>query len=88
MSEHEYDESLNIARKLRDNGHSTTIVFTSKKLSDKLTYASKIAKNGIVIGAEEVASHAYKSKNFQTGETTDLHIGVISKPEDFWSDEE
>lgn len=88
MSEHEYDESLNIAQKLRDNGHSTTIVFTSKKLSDKLTYASKIAKNGIVIGAEEIASHSYKAKNFQTGETTDLHIDVISKPEDFWSDED
>ena len=88
VSEHEYDESLNIANKLRDNGHSTTILFTSKKLSDKLTYASKTAKNGIVIGADEVASHELKAKNFQTGETTDLHIDVISKPEDFWSDED
>lgn len=87
MSEHEYDESINVAMKLRDNGHSTTIVFTDKKLGDKLSYASKIAKNGIVIGAEEVESHQLKSKNFQSGETTDLHIDVISKPEDFWADE-
>ena len=88
MSEHEYDESINVAMKLRDNGHSTTIIFNDKKLSDKLSYASKIAKNGIVIGAEEVESKQLKSKNFQSGETTDLHIDVISKPEDFWADEE
>lgn len=86
MSEHEYDEAMNIATKLRDNNHSTTIVFSDKKLSDKLTYASKVAKNGIVIGADEVATHAFKSKNFGTGEVTDLHLDVISKPEDFWSD--
>ncbi|MBR3115620.1 histidine--tRNA ligase [Candidatus Saccharibacteria bacterium] len=86
MSEHEYDESMNIANKLRDNGHSATVIFTSKKLGDKLSYASKITKNGIVIGADEVASHAYKTKNFQSGETTDLHIDVASKPEDFWAD--
>lgn len=87
MSEHEYDEAMNVAAKLRSNEHSATIVFTDKKLGDKLTYASKIAQNGIVIGADEVASHEFKSKNFGTGETTDLHLDVISKPEDFWADE-
>ena len=87
MSEHEYDESLNIANKLRQNGHSTTVIFSTKKLSDKLSYASKIAKNGVVIGEQEVETKEFKSKNFQSGETTDLHIEVVSKPEDFWSEE-
>ena len=87
VSEHEYDEAINVANKLRNNGHSATIIFTRKNLSDKLTYASKVAQNGIVIGAEEVKSHALKAKHFGTGETTDLHIEVISKPEDFWADE-
>ena len=86
MSEHEYDEALSVANKLQSNGHSTTIIFTNKKLSDKLSYASKIAKNGVIIGEEEVNTKEFKSKNFQTGETTDLHIEVVSKPEDFWSD--
>ena len=88
MSEHEYDEAMNVATKLRSNNHSDTIVFTNKKLGDKLTYASKIAKNGIVIGADEVATKQFKSKNFGTGETTDLHLDVISKPEDFWAEED
>ena len=87
MSEHEYDESLSVANKLRHNGHPTTVIFSSKKLGDKLSYASKIAKNGVVIGEEEVNTKNFKAKNFGTGETTDLHIEVVSKPEDFWAEE-
>lgn len=87
VSEHEYDESLNIAAKLRAKDHSTTIAFMDKKLADKLAYASKVAKNGIVVGADEVASHELKSKNFQTGETTIINLDVVSNPEDFWAEE-
>ena len=75
-----------VADKLRRKGHSATIVFLDKKLGDKLTYASKLAKNGVVIGAEEVATKSLQSKNFQTGETTALNIEVVSNPEDFWTD--
>ena len=87
LSEHEYDEAMSLATKLRSKGHSTTIIFNDKKISDKLTYANKLAKNGVVIGEEEVKTKQFKSKNFQSGETTDLHLEVISKPEDFWSEE-
>lgn len=86
MSEHEYDESINVADKLRTKGHSATIVFSNKKLSDKLSYATKLAKNGIVIGESEIASKSFQSKNFQTGEVTDINIDVVSNPEDFWAD--
>ena len=86
VSEHEYDESMNVAGKLRNKGHSVTIVFMDKKLGDKLTYASKLAKNGIIIGTEEVETKTLKSKNFQTSETTELNIEVVSNPEDFWGD--
>ena len=86
LSEHEYDESLNIAAKLRTKGHSTTVAFLDKKLGDKLNYASKVAKNGIVVGADEVKSSELKSKNFQTGETTIINLDVVSNPEDFWAD--
>ena len=54
VSEHEFDEAFNVTKKLREKNHSSTIVLIDKKLSDKITYASKIAKNGIVIGEEEV----------------------------------
>lgn len=74
ISENEFKEAMLVATKLRENGKTTTIVFTDKKLGDKLTYASKIAKNAIVIGENEVKSHSYKAKNFATGETTDLDI--------------
>lgn len=87
VSEHEYDESLSTAATLRSKGHSTTIVFTNKKLADKMTYASKLAKNGVVIGAEEVETKALKAKNFQTGEVTELNIEVVSNPEDFWAEQ-
>ena len=35
-----------------------------KKLGDKMKYASKIAKNAIVIGDAEVASKKYRVKEF------------------------
>lgn len=87
VSEHEFDEAFNIASKLRSKGHSTTLVLTDKKLGDKMTYASKLAKNGVVVGSEEVETKSLKSKNFQTGETTELNIEVVSNPEDFWAEQ-
>ena len=84
LSEFENDEAINVANKLRNKNHSTTVVLTNKKLGDKVTYASKIAKNCIIIGPEEVKTKSLQSKNFQTGEVTDLNIEVISNPEDFW----
>ena len=74
ISENEFEEAMTVATKLRKNGKTATIVFTDKKLGDKLTYASKIAKNAIVIGENEAKTHSYKAKSFATGETTDLDI--------------
>ena len=85
VSEHEFDESMNVAKKLRDKGHSTTIVFTNKKLGDKITYAAKLAEKGIVIGENEIGAEALEAKNFKSGETEVVNIDVISNPEDFWA---
>lgn len=74
ISENELDFSFQIAEKLCDRGSSVTVVLTDKKLGDKLTYAAKLAKNGIVIGESEAASGNFKVKNFTTGETTDLNL--------------
>ena len=74
ISENEFSEAIAVASKLRKAENTTTIVFTDKKLGDKLTYASKITKNAIVIGENEAKTHSYKAKNFATGETTDLNV--------------
>ena len=74
ISENEFEEAMTVATKLRKNGKTATIIFTNKKLGDKLTHASKITKNAIVIGGNEAKTHSYKAKNFATGETTDLDI--------------
>ena len=86
VSEHEFDEAFNVAKKLRGKKHSTTVVLTNKKLGDKMSYASKVAKNGIVIGEEEIGATIINAKNFETGETSEINIEVVSNPEDFWAD--
>ena len=86
VSEHEFDEAFLVAKKLRDKNYTTTIVFLDKKLGDKLSYASKVAKNGIVIGENEVSAKILNAKNFTTGETSEINTEVISNPEDFWTD--
>ena len=73
ISENELDFSFQVADKLRSRGSSVTVVLTDKKLGDKLTYAAKLAKNGIVIGESEAASGSFKVKDFTTGETTNLN---------------
>ena len=86
VSEHEFDEALNVAKKLRDKNLSTTVVLTTKKLGDKLNYASKVAKHGIVIGESEIGAKTLQAKDFKTGDITEINIEVISNPEDFWAD--
>ncbi len=87
VSEHEYDEALNVAEKLRDKNYNATVILTDKKLGQKLDHASKLARNGIVIGEEEVNSKILKAKSFETGESNEINIEVVSNPEDFWGDQ-
>ena len=74
ISENELVFSFQVADKLRGRGSSVTIVLTDKKLGDKLTYAAKLAKNGIVVGESEASSNQLQVKDFTTGETTDLNL--------------
>ena len=74
ISENETEFAFETAGKLRAKGYKTDVNLTDKKLGDKLTYAAKIAKSGIVIGEDEVKSGALKAKDFETGETTELKI--------------
>ena len=86
ISEHEIEYSFEVAEKLRKKNYSATVVLLNKKLSDKISYASKIAQNGIVIGESEIESKSIQYKNFETGETSELILDAVSNPNDFWAD--
>lgn len=64
ISENELEFAFNLAKEFRSKGETVTVVMLDKKLGDKLTYAAKIAKNGIVIGEDEVKSGKYEIKEF------------------------
>ena len=74
VSNNEITYALQVAEKLRKAGHTATVVFTDKKLGTKLTYATKIAASGIVIGESEVTSGHIQAKDFATGKTSDLDL--------------
>ena len=68
ISENEFEFALDLANKLRSEGKVVDVVLTDKKLGDKLSYATKIAEKGIVIGEDETKSGDLKIKHFDTGE--------------------
>ena len=65
ISENEVPFCMKVAREKRDEGASATVVFSKKKLGDKLNYAAKIAKKAIVIGGNEVETGEYEIKELK-----------------------
>ena len=74
ITENEFEFAMQTAAKLRAAGYTVDINFQDRKLGDKLTYASKLAQNGVVIGESEVTSGSLKAKDFATGEVKDLTL--------------
>ena len=64
ISTAEIPYALEVAKDLRTRGASVTIVSGDKKLADKLKYASKLVKNAIILGEEEVKNKSYEIKRF------------------------
>jgi histidyl-tRNA synthetase len=65
ISAAEFDYSLQLADQLRTEGQAVDVVLTDRKLGDKLTYASKIARAAIVIGDQEVKTGQHQLKEFK-----------------------
>ena len=65
ISSQEVPYALEVAKDLRARGASVTILPNDKKLSQSLTHASKITKNAIVLGEEEVKNKSYEIKRFK-----------------------
>ncbi len=76
ISENEFDYAFSIANQLQAKNYTTTIVLTDKKLGDKITYAAKLAQNGIIVGESEVVSGHLTVKDFETGTTSDLELNA------------
>ncbi len=74
ISPAEYPYAFKVAASLHRDNHSATVVLTDKKLGDKLSYAAKIATNGIVIGDTEVVTGNLSAKNFTTKQISNLTV--------------
>lgn len=74
ISENENLPAFELAAKLRGRGETVDVVLTNKRLGDKLSYAAKLARGGIVVGEDEAASGKFKLKDFETGEESPLEI--------------
>ncbi|MBR3319897.1 histidine--tRNA ligase [Candidatus Saccharibacteria bacterium] len=71
-SEREY--CFKFAERVREKGFSVDIVWSEKKLGDKLKYAASVAKYGIVLGENEISSGQFVAKDFETGEQTPFSL--------------
>ncbi len=72
LSRSEYLPAITLVDNLRGQGFSTDIVFTDKKIGDKLNYASKLARFAVIIGEEEAKSGNFQIKNLDTREQQPL----------------
>lgn len=61
------DFCFGLADRIRKNGRSVDLVLSDKKLGDKMKYAARIAKFGIVLGENEISSNSFVVKDFATG---------------------
>ncbi len=74
ISENEYEDSFELADKLREQGNTVDVDLSDRKLGDKFNRASKISNFAIVVGNDEVLSGNYQAKNLKTGEQTPLML--------------
>ncbi len=68
LSESEYLITSQIAKKLRQQGKSVDIIYSDKKLGDKMKYAAKIARFTGVIGENEGKTGTVEFKDLITGD--------------------
>ena len=68
LSESEYLVTSQIAKKLRQQGKSVDIIYSDKKLGDKMKYAAKIARFAGVIGENESKTGVVEFKDLITGD--------------------
>ena len=74
LSEAEYAFAGQVAEDLRSKNHSVDIIYSDKKLGDKMKYAGKIAKYVGVIGEKEVEDRKIEFKNLINGQKENINF--------------
>lgn len=74
MSPNEYEAAFRLADNLKGDGRSSDVILTDKKLGDKISFASKIARFGVVLGDREVADGKAMAKDFASGEQAEIEL--------------
>ncbi len=74
LSEDSRKAAYELAAKLRESGKIVDVILADKKLGDLMKHAAEIAKEGIVVGENEVKSGSYQVKDFSTGENKPLEF--------------
>lgn len=74
ISEQEYDYSYQVSTKLQTLDYITDVILTDKKLGDKISYASKIARQALIIGENEVKTGELTLKDLVSGEKNPLTL--------------
>ena len=74
LSEAEYAFAGQVAEDLRSKNHSVDIMYSDKKLGDKMKYAGKIAKYVGVIGEKEVEDRKIEFKNLINGQKENINF--------------
>ena len=63
------DFSFRLAETLRKEGRSVDLLFSEKKLGDRIKYATKVAKKIAIVGEDEEKSGEVSIKDLATGES-------------------
>ncbi len=74
VSENECEYAFKVANELREKNNKVTVVLSERKLGDKMSYAAKLARYGVVIGEVETQSEKLEVKDFETGKTDKLAL--------------
>ena len=65
-------EAIKLAQKLRQQNKKVEFDMQARKFAKQLEKASKIAKNAIILGEDEINQGFYSIKNLETGEQTKI----------------
>ena len=61
-------EAIKLAQKLRENNKQVDFDMQARKFAKQLEKASKVAKNAIILGEDEIEKNYFSVKNLETGE--------------------
>ena len=74
VTEAQTEFCFELAKKLRENGTSVDVVFSEKKLGERIRHAAMTSKEVAVIGETEEKSGTFEAKNLTSGEKRSVKV--------------